>query len=82
MEFSIELVSWPIFILFLIIHGVLLFFKQRKKVLYSSMIMIAFGTASMILGLIHFQHLGVYGVIVILVGLVIYISTKDLIEKG
>ncbi|WP_079529580.1 MULTISPECIES: hypothetical protein [Halobacillus] len=78
---DIQIISWSIFILFLLIHGALLFLKQMEKLLFSSMVMIVFGTVSLILGLIHFQHLGIYGVIVILVGLVIYISTKDLIEK-
>ncbi|KHE68785.1 hypothetical protein [Halobacillus sp. BBL2006] len=82
MEELIRTMSWPIFIAFLIIHTALLLFKKRKAVLFTASIMTGIGAVAIVLGLISFLGLGVYGVLLMLVGLVFYISTKDHMEKG
>ncbi|MCP3033081.1 hypothetical protein LF817_17285 [Halobacillus sp. A1] len=77
-----EFLSWPVFTILLVLHAALLFFKKKEAVLHLARGMIALGAAAMVIGLFYFLQLGVYGVLLLLVGLVFYIFTKDHMEKG
>ncbi|QAS52039.1 hypothetical protein [Halobacillus litoralis] len=81
MEEILEIIGWPVLLGFLVIHVALLLFKCTKAVLLTSKVMAGTGVLLMCLGLIQHLLLGVYGVIIMLCGIVFNFLTKDHMES-
>ncbi|UOR10551.1 hypothetical protein [Halobacillus amylolyticus] len=82
MEDLIQIFAWLIFLLFILVQLALIILKKWVIVMFTSGIMTVYGALSMGIGLVSTLRIEIYGVLVLLVGLVLYISTKDRLERG
>ncbi|MBA2176245.1 hypothetical protein H0266_15210 [Halobacillus locisalis] len=72
--------EWGLIVGLLALHVTLLFFKKRKVALITSRLMIGLGGIALVAGLLFYLKLGMYGVVVLLLGFVLYLTTKDLMQ--
>ncbi|MCP3026536.1 hypothetical protein [Halobacillus sp. A5] len=77
MEIFYQMFVWPVVITILLVHLALLLLKKKRAVLIFSNILMGAGAAIVILGLFSFVTLGVYGVVVVLLGMIFHVHAKD-----
>ncbi|RWZ58658.1 hypothetical protein EQV77_06740 [Halobacillus fulvus] len=74
-------IGWILFALMVLVQLSLLLLKKRQAALFTSRVMIGWGVLATILGLLFYFDLGIYGVIILLLGFVLQSTTKDLLER-
>lgn len=72
--------EWGLIAGLLALHVILLFFRKEKVALIASRLMIGTGGIALVAGLLFYLRLGIYGVVVLLLGFVLYLTTKDLMQ--
>ena len=80
MELLYSYWEWGLIAGLLSLHVILLFFRKEKVALIASRLMIGAGGIALVAGLLFYLRLGIYGVVVLLLGFVLYLTTKDLMQ--
>ena len=76
-----SLIHWFLLLALLTLNVGLLLCKKEKAAFLTSNLMIGYGAFALIMGLLFYFSLGIIGVIILLLGVVLHLTTKDLIQS-